>query len=83
MRLATSEQEASRFSLTALTICVEKLQAPARQILDLRYHQNLDAGEVAGRLRRPVESIYTTLSRIRKALQECLERSARREEGLA
>jgi hypothetical protein len=32
-------------------------------------------------MNRPVDSVYTTMSRIRKALQECIERSSSRLEA--
>jgi RNA polymerase sigma-70 factor (ECF subfamily) len=59
-----------------LNSCLQKLQEFARTLLALRYREGLGVQAIAERLRRPVDSIYTTLSRVRKALQDCLSRSA-------
>jgi RNA polymerase sigma-70 factor (ECF subfamily) len=64
----------------ALANCMGRLPTSQRDILKLRYAQNLSIGELAARQQRQPGAIYTTLSRIRRALERCI-RSALREEG--
>ncbi len=61
----------------ALALCLDRLHRFARSLLAMRYHENLSVSEMARRMNRPVESVYTTMSRIRKALQACIERANR------
>jgi RNA polymerase sigma-70 factor, ECF subfamily len=56
----------------ALEHCLHRLGAPARALLKARYTEGLSSGELAQRLGRPVGSLYTTLSRIHKALAQCV-----------
>jgi RNA polymerase sigma-70 factor (ECF subfamily) len=64
----------------ALSRCLDRLPASQRDILNLRYAQNLSINELSARLHRQPGAIYTTLSRIRKALEHCV-RGALRQEG--
>lgn len=59
---------------TALGSCLEKLAAPQRQLLEMRYSLGQSIGEISARLSRPEGSIRQTLHRIRGALLECIER---------
>ncbi len=65
----------------ALAVCLDRLHRFGRSLLAMRYHENLSVSEIARRMNRPVDSVYTTMSRIRKALQECIERSSSRLEA--
>ena len=56
----------------ALEHCLARLGAPARDLLRARYAEGLTSGQLAERLGRPVGSLYTTLSRIHKALAQCV-----------
>lgn len=80
-RLIESEAQAEPFRLKALSVCVEKLQERARDLVKLRYHENLSVKAIAQKLNRPVESIFTTLSRIRKSLLDCVRRFEQTEAG--
>ena len=64
----------------ALAHCLRRLPASQRDMLNLRYAQNLSIQELAARQQRQPGAVYTTLSRIRKALEHCI-RSALRQEG--
>lgn len=73
-----AEAEARASSLderrAALGSCLERLAAPQRQLLEMRYSLGQSIGEIAARLSRPEGSIRQTLHRIRGALLECIER---------
>jgi RNA polymerase sigma-70 factor (ECF subfamily) len=73
--LATSPDAYPDLRLQRLNTCLGRLQDFARTILQLRYREGLRVQAIAERLGRPADSIHTTLSRIRKALHECLSRA--------
>lgn len=56
----------------ALEHCLGRLGGPARDLLRARYAEGVSSGQLAKRLGRPVGSLYTTLSRIHKALAQCV-----------
>ena len=58
----------------ALHGCLGQLTASARELLQMRYAERLPVVEVAARLRRSADAVYQTLSRIHRALRECVER---------
>lgn len=58
----------------ALHHCVQQLAEPSRQLLQKRYGEGLSAVAIAGQLRRAPDAIYQSLSRIHRALRECVER---------
>jgi len=59
---------------TLLRSCLRMLAAPSRELLQLRYDSGLSLREVAQRLRRTEPAVQVALSRVRKWLQECVER---------
>jgi len=63
----------------ALAECLSKLAASQRDLLNLRYGHNLSVKEVAARQGRQAGAVYTTLSRIRKALERCIQNTLRQE----
>ncbi len=73
--LAASEAEAAPASVGMLQRCLERLTGSARELIRSRYRDGLSVEEIAQRLARPVNSVHVTLSRIRKALSECMERA--------
>lgn len=58
----------------ALQGCLEKLPAPQRQLLEMRYGDQPSLDRIAGALQRPVHSVRQTLYRIREGLRACIER---------
>lgn len=58
----------------ALQKCVDRLDAPQRELLDLRYRRNIPVNDLARRLRRSAAALSMTLFRIRAALQKCVGR---------
>ena len=70
----TADSMESRHSL--LRACLRMLAAPSRELLQLRYDANLSLREVAQKLHRTEPAVQVALSRVRKWLQECVERRA-------
>jgi len=58
----------------ALQKCVDQLEGPQRELIDLRYTRNIPVNDLARRLRRSAAALSMTLFRIRAALQKCLGR---------
>jgi RNA polymerase sigma-70 factor (ECF subfamily) len=58
----------------ALRECVALLPEKARQLLALRYEQNLPCDEIARAAGASVEAVYQNLSRLRGRLEECIRR---------
>lgn len=58
----------------ALSACLGKLREADREIVRLRYQTGGDGKLMSEKLERPVNSIYQSLGRIRRALLECVER---------
>lgn len=58
----------------ALHECMDRMAAPARELLRMRYHEGLTAAAIAARLRRTTDAVYQSLSRTHRLLRECVER---------
>jgi RNA polymerase sigma factor (sigma-70 family) len=56
----------------ALRGCMGALSEQHRQLLEKRFVANQDYQHIAGEMRRSVNSLYTTLSRIYSALAKCI-----------
>lgn len=78
---AFDEQEgASRFGAArrqALAECVDGLPAPSQELLRLKYERGLTVEAVAARVKRPYNGIMMGLSRIRRALADCVQKRIR------
>ena len=59
----------------ALRGCLKKLDEKDRRLLDARYHSDATAAEIARQMGRPLSTVYSSLSRIREALYQCVERT--------
>ncbi|MBA4386799.1 MAG: hypothetical protein C0404_02390 [Verrucomicrobia bacterium] len=66
-------EDNTHIQFEALTHCVDKLSDNSREMVRMRYNKKMDLPDIAQQLSRPVDSIYTTMSRIRKTLQDCVE----------
>lgn len=64
----------------ALDDCLERLTANNRELLRLRYFERRSCADVAALMQRKVESVYQALSRVHKALGDCMR--ARVREGM-
>jgi RNA polymerase sigma-70 factor, ECF subfamily len=59
----------------ALRRCLDSLpEARGRRALELRYGEGLAGGRVAQEMGISLNALYTLLSRVRRALQECVQR---------
>lgn len=58
----------------ALEVCVEKLDAASRELVDSIYTRGVEAGVLAEQQGRSVQTIYNKLNFIRRALAECVQR---------
>ena len=61
--------------LRALQGCVEKLSRDQRELLRLRYDENGKIESIAQSVHRSVDAVYKSLSRIRLALHDCVNRA--------
>ncbi len=59
-----------------LRACLRKLPAAHRAIVVARYYEECGVDEIAAKTDRSAEAVYRLLSRIRKALSECVNRHA-------
>lgn len=66
----------------ALRQCLQGLpEARGRRALELRYGEGLPGEAVAQRMGVSLNALYTLLSRVRKTLEECVDRRVRVEEA--
>ncbi len=63
----------------ALRHCLERLRPKDRELIRMRYATGKSGEDVAQQLGRPANSVYQSLSRIRRTLAECIERRLTRE----
>jgi RNA polymerase sigma-70 factor (ECF subfamily) len=59
----------------ALRECVKKLPEPSRQLVLLRYEESLSISDAAARLGKTEDALYQALSRVRRLLGQCIERT--------
>jgi RNA polymerase sigma-70 factor (ECF subfamily) len=58
----------------ALRKCLGKLPNEARRLMELRYFEQQSCGNVASALGLGLEVVYQRLSRLHRALRQCIER---------
>jgi RNA polymerase sigma-70 factor (ECF subfamily) len=63
----------------ALKCCLQRLPVRQRDLLSLRYWRGLSIKEIAARLGQEAGATYAALSRIRKALERCIDINVRQE----
>lgn len=71
---ALAEQPSARHE--ALRLCLAKLPAEHRQLIQLRYFQDLEIEQVAKQIQRTEGAVYRALSRIRISLMDCVQKQA-------
>ena len=59
--------------------CLEKLSSDQRRIVEGYYFRQLGVDGVAAESRRTVDAVYKAMQRIRRLLQDCIERAERAE----
>jgi len=65
-----------------LISCLEKLSEGSKLLLKLRYDGNHEMQDIAEQVKRPVASLYNSLSNIRFKIMKCIK-YALKDEGLA
>jgi len=68
------EHGGDRPSLQALRDCLDELTPHAREIVELRYGQNIKGRALAERLGRKPNTVFVAISRIHRTLAECIAR---------
>jgi len=71
---AYDRTEAAAPDTDGLRDCIAKLPPRSQSLLVLRYERSLKLGEIAKEVGGSLDAVHRTLSRIREALQECLQR---------
>ncbi|MBI3879983.1 MAG: RNA polymerase sigma factor [Verrucomicrobia bacterium] len=64
--------------LESLEECLGKVPAPMRELLTLKYREELPSDEIATRLKRSTAWVRTVLFRVRQELKECIEQNLSR-----
>lgn len=62
---------------TALARCMEQLPERSRELLSLKYDQGRSMAEIGRLLRRSLNGVMVSLTRIRHALSDCVEKRLR------
>lgn len=57
----------------ALGACLQRLSAPQRELITLKYTEDRPAEEIAQHLGRTLDWVYVNLHRLRQALKRCME----------
>lgn len=60
----------------ALQTCLRKLPEAHRKVIVLRYYEDLDIDEIAAKTNQTEGAVYRLLSRIRKMLNDCVQRQS-------
>ena len=60
---------------SALSSCVAKLQEEHREVLTLRYRDEMSIESISERVDRTVSAVYRLLSRVRRNLHECVSKT--------
>jgi len=57
----------------ALGPCLERLSPRARQLVELRYRDDVSGKDLAAKLAQPLNTVYVALARVHRALSECIK----------
>jgi|GEM_PF-298127 RNA polymerase sigma-70 factor (ECF subfamily) len=66
-------------ALTALRRCLSGISPRAKQLVRMRYHDNLPGARIAEILGQPINTVYVTISRIHRSLAACVRQRIQRE----
>ncbi len=69
-----AQDAATPVSVGVLRDCVQKLTPRARRLVELRYGENVSGLKLAEKFSQPLNTVYVALSRIHRALGECVRR---------
>ena len=73
--LSLAEREDSDLRREALRSCMERLQPEHRNMLNIRYEQDMEPTQAAETLGLKPGTLRTTLMRIRQALRDCITKA--------
>ena len=59
--------------LAAMRHCLDQLEPPARELVRLRYEENLPLQDIGARLNRKHSALTMALHRLRQELRDCME----------
>ncbi|QNN24792.1 sigma-70 family RNA polymerase sigma factor [Planctomycetales bacterium ZRK34] len=76
---ATRDAQSSNDLADALQICMQRLSPRARQLVKLRYAEGLSGAVLAEKLNQRIKSIYVAISRVHRALGDCIRAHVARE----
>jgi RNA polymerase sigma-70 factor, ECF subfamily len=63
----------------ALQVCVQKLPHEHRQLVRLRYYEDMEVEQIATQIQSTDGAVYRALSRIRLSLLDCVEKQIKAE----
>lgn len=78
---AREEQASESAKQVALRECVNRLQGVTRDILEMRYGQNLKPAAIASTTGKNVQTIYKTITRAHGALRDCVNKRIAKDGG--
>jgi RNA polymerase sigma-70 factor (ECF subfamily) len=81
--LAERSSERSSDESLALQRCLRRLPDKLRELLRLRYFEDLNSQQISARLQLTADHVRVTLQRTRERLRACVERQLSAEEGAA
>jgi RNA polymerase sigma-70 factor (ECF subfamily) len=64
----------------ALQKCLSRLSEPHRQLLMMKFGQQLTIQTISEKLQRTVSAVYKTIARIHLALQQCIQQALSQED---
>lgn len=76
---ANPQDESTRQA--ALRECVKRLQGVTRDILEMRYGQNLKPAAIAKQTGKDIQTIYKTVTRAHSALRNCINQRLAKDGG--
>ena len=76
-----ADSEAESAKQVALRECVNRLQGVTRNILEMRYGQNLKPAEIAKGTGKNIQTVYKTITRAHTALRDCVNQRLSRDGG--
>lgn len=74
--IGAAEDDRGRDLRDVMAECVGELESAARKVVSARYGAGQSCEEIAGQIKRSVQSVYSILKRARLALAECVDRAA-------
>ena len=75
----SSRKEQDELSSELLHKCLNRLNDKDRKLITMRYQLNISIKELAKRIDRPVQGLYSTLTRIHAFLIACVQRNQQEE----